>query len=83
MIDVFDQVPTWTDYSNEDPDSKQNIDGMMKYWNQQNNVGGGPLWHNLALGNDLYTGAPMNIESPVLNDLLETETNGYYHIKKV
>lgn len=55
----------------------------MRYWNKDNQLGGGALWQKLALGSDLYTGDLMFVESPILQDLLTKETHGYYHIKKV
>lgn len=60
-----------------------NIEGIMRYWTKGNNLGGGALWQDVDLGKDLYTGDLMNIESPILQDLLTTSTNGYYHIKRV
>ena len=56
---------------------------MNRYWDKKNNLGGGALWHQLALGKDLFTGDLMNVKSPVLEALLTKQTHGYYHIKKV
>jgi hypothetical protein len=49
-------MPDWSLYNEDDEDSKANIDGIKKYWDVENNLGGGALWYNLALGNDKYTG---------------------------